>query len=104
MALIKVKFILGVRSGGKHEETTLRKMVLYVLKLFIAYQRVLKNNLHIPPEKTFTFAPGTENFFLCVLRLRFFKMFLQVVADGIGVLVSDLKKISPSGSRRERYF
>ena len=30
--------------------------------------------------------------FLCVLRLRFFKMFLQVVADGIGVLVSDLRK------------
>ena len=30
--------------------------------------------------------------FLCVLRLQFFKIFLQVVADGIGILVSDSRK------------
>ena len=30
--------------------------------------------------------------FLCVAQLQFFKMFLQVVADGIGVLGSDLRK------------
>ena len=33
--------------------------------------------------------------FLCVAQLQFFKMFLQVVADGIGVLGSDLKKSLP---------
>ena len=30
--------------------------------------------------------------FLCVAQLQFFKMFLQVVADGIGVLGSALRK------------
>ena len=33
-----------------------------------------------------------------------FKMLLQVVADVVGVLGCNLRKISPSGSRRERQF
>ena len=42
----------------------IRKRSLYWLgHLGVIYQRVLENNLHIPPEKTFTFAPSTENFF-----------------------------------------
>ena len=95
----------------------IEKRSLYWLgHLGAIYQRVLENNLHIPPEKTFTFAPCTENFFSSGSRWErhfvhsrsqmvaaetklfmrasvvIFKMFLQMVADRIGVLVSDLRK------------
>ena len=40
-----------------------RKRSLYWLgHLGVIYQRVLENNLHIPPEKTFIFVPCTEEF------------------------------------------
>ena len=41
----------------------IEKRSLYWLgHLGAIYQRVLENNLHIPPEKTFRFVPGTGNF------------------------------------------
>ena len=41
----------------------IRKRSLYRLgHLGAIYQRVLENNLHIPPEKTSTFVPCTEEF------------------------------------------
>ena len=41
----------------------IRKRSLYWLgHLGAIYQRVLENNFHIPPEKTFRFVPGAGNF------------------------------------------
>ena len=89
----------------------IRKRSLYWLgHLGVIYQRVLENNLHIPPEKTFTFAPSTENFFSSDSRWErhFVHSPSQMVAAESKFLMrasaAIIQKFLPSGSRWDWRF
>ena len=77
----------------------IKRSLYWLGHLGAIYQRVLENNLHIPPEKTFTFAPCTKNFFSSGSRSDWHfgecsqKKSLPVVADENGNFRSVLRKI-----------
>ena len=86
---------LLVRTFGSELSTGFEKSLIYLQKKYPHSHPVQKISFQMVAEETKLFMRAS---------VVIFKMRLQVVADGIGVLGSDLKKISPSGSRREGHF
>ena len=89
----------------------IRKRSLYWLgHLGANYQRVLEAFLHIPPEKTFTFAPCTEEFTFKWSRWEtlFVHSCFQMVAGETKLFMrassAIFQNVSSSGSRRDLRF
>ena len=118
-----------IRNFKEKFSTGSKKSLYWLGHLGANYQRVLENFLHIPPEKTFTFAPCAEDFpssgsrrethfvhtvpsngsqrkqvFYACLGCIFLRCIPKWYPMGLTVWGVISGKISPNGSRRERCF
>ena len=100
-----------IRNFKEKFSTGSKKRSLYWLGYLGAnYQRFLKAFLHIPPEKTFTFAPCTEEFTFKWSRWEtlFVHSCFQMVAGETKLFMrassAIFQNVSSSGSRRDLRF
>ena len=99
-----------IRNFKEKFSTGSKKSLYWLGHLGANYQRFLEAFLHIPPEKTFTFAPCTEEFTFKWSRWEtlFVHSCFQMVAGETKLFMrassAIFQNVSPSGSRWDWRF